>query len=180
MTYPCQPHPGGARQGFGFFSPSRRQFRPCSLLRHAGSWSDGKLKGVLEVDLNGQPFGRADAGDDMTFDFGTLISHAAKTRSLGAGTIIGSGTVSNRDSDGGPGRPVADGGLGYSCIAEVRMVETILGGKPRTPFLSLATGCRSPCAITAHPISDNSQASSRPAKTPAASPQPGDRVQVRY
>jgi fumarylacetoacetate (FAA) hydrolase len=71
----------------------------------------------------------------MTFDFGTLIAHAAKTRRLGAGTIIGSGTVSNRDGDGGPGRPVADGGLGYSCIAEVRMVETILRGKPDTPFL---------------------------------------------
>ena len=71
----------------------------------------------------------------MTFDFGTLIAHAAKTRTLGAGTIIGSGTVSNRDSDGGPGRPVEEGGLGYSCIAEVRMVETILRGKPETPFL---------------------------------------------
>ena len=71
----------------------------------------------------------------MTFDFGTLIAHLAKTRSLGAGTIVGSGTVSNRDADGGPGRPVADGGLGYSCIAEVRMVETIRDGAPTTPFL---------------------------------------------
>ena len=71
----------------------------------------------------------------MTFDFGTLIAHAARTRALGAGTIIGSGTVSNRDTDGGPGRPVADGGLGYSCIAEVRMVETILHGQAKTSFL---------------------------------------------
>jgi fumarylacetoacetate (FAA) hydrolase len=54
---------------------------------------------------------------------------------LGAGTIVGSGTVSNRDADGGPGRPVAEGGLGYSCIAEVRMVETIGNGAPATPFL---------------------------------------------
>jgi 2-keto-4-pentenoate hydratase/2-oxohepta-3-ene-1,7-dioic acid hydratase in catechol pathway len=61
----------------------------------------------LKVDLNGQPFGRADAGVDMTFDFGTLIAHLAKTRNLGAGTIIGSGTVSNRDEDGGPGKPIA-------------------------------------------------------------------------
>jgi fumarylacetoacetate (FAA) hydrolase len=98
-------------------------------------WADGKLHGALEVELNGQPFGRADAGEDMTFDFGTLIAHAAKTRKLGAGTIIGSGTVSNRDSDGGPGKPIADGGLGYSCIAELRTVETILRGKPETPFL---------------------------------------------
>ena len=87
------------------------------------------------VDLNGQPFGRAQAGEDMTFDFGTLVAHAAKTRRLGAGTIVGSGTVSNRDADGGPGKPIADGGVGYSCLAEVRTVETITGGKPVTPFL---------------------------------------------
>jgi fumarylacetoacetate (FAA) hydrolase len=71
----------------------------------------------------------------MTFDFPTLIAHAAKTRPLGAGTIIGSGTVSNRDGSGGPGKPVADGGLGYSCLAEQRTVETILYGEARTPFL---------------------------------------------
>ena len=71
----------------------------------------------------------------MTFDFGTLIAHAAKTRPLAAGTIIGSGTVSNRDEDGGPGKPVAQGGRGYSCIAEQRMVETIQTGAPQTPFL---------------------------------------------
>ncbi len=71
----------------------------------------------------------------MTFDFGTLIAHLARTRTLGAGSIIGSGTVSNRDADGGPGKPVSDGGLGYSCIAEVRTVETILRGKAETPFL---------------------------------------------
>ena len=71
----------------------------------------------------------------MTFDFGALIAHAAKTRNLGAGTIIGSGTVSNRDADGGPGKPVAEGGLGYSCLAEVRTVETIQHGEPKTPFM---------------------------------------------
>jgi fumarylacetoacetate (FAA) hydrolase len=71
----------------------------------------------------------------MTFDFGTLIAHAAKTRRLGAGTVIGSGTVSNRDADGGPGKPIAEGGVGYSCLAEVRTVETILRGKAETPFL---------------------------------------------
>ena len=98
-------------------------------------WRDGKLHRKLMVDLNGEPFGRAEAGEDMTFDFGTLIAHAAKTRALGAGTIIGSGTVSNRDADGGPGKPIAEGGVGYSCLAEVRTIETIAGGKPVTPFL---------------------------------------------
>ena len=58
-----------------------------------------------------------------------------KTRPLGAGTIIGSGTVSNKDKDGGPGKPIAEGGLGYSCIAEQRTVETIVGGEARTPFM---------------------------------------------
>src|SRR6266568_3466026 len=84
--------------------------------------------------VNGALFGKPNAGVDMTFDFPTLVAHAAKTRPLSAGTILGSGTVSNKDS-GGPGRPVAEGGLGYSCIAEQRMVETIRFGKPQTEFL---------------------------------------------
>jgi fumarylacetoacetate (FAA) hydrolase len=72
----------------------------------------------------------------MTFDFGTLIAHAAKTRGLSAGSIVGSGTVSNRSRDGGPGRPVAEGGVGYSCLAEIRTVETLASGAPKTPFLA--------------------------------------------
>ncbi|MET4896841.1 fumarylacetoacetate hydrolase family protein [Sphingomonadaceae bacterium jetA1] len=129
---------GELAKGFGFFqSKPASAFSP--VFATPGSlgdwWQDGKLRRVLKVDLNGQPFGRADAGEDMTFDFGTLVAHAAKTRALGAGTIIGSGTVSNRDTDGGPGKPVAEGGVGYSCIAEVRMIETIRGGAPVTPFL---------------------------------------------
>jgi fumarylacetoacetate (FAA) hydrolase len=130
--------PGELAKGFGFFqSKPASSFSPVFVTPDAlgERWAGGKLTGALEVDLNGAPFGRAQAGEDMTFDFGTLIAHAAKTRRLGAGTIIGSGTVSNRDEDGGPGKPVASGGLGYSCIAEVRMVETILGGRPETPFL---------------------------------------------
>ena len=71
----------------------------------------------------------------MTFDFPTLIAHAAKTRPLGAGTIVGSGTVSNKDPDGGPGTPDRRGRRGYTCIAELRTVETIRDGKPKTPFL---------------------------------------------
>ena len=143
--------PGELAKGFGFFqSKPASSFSPVFVTPDGlgPRWSDGKLEGVLEVDLNGQPFGRADAGDDMTFDFGTLIAHAARTRRLGAGTIIGSGTVSNRDSDGGPGRPVSEGGLGYSCIAEVRMVETILGGEPQTGFLKHGDRVRSPCATS--------------------------------
>ena len=99
------------------------------------AWRDGKLHGKLEVELNGKPLGEADAGVDMTFDFGTLIAHAAKTRSLCAGTIVGSGTVSNRGADGGPGKPISEGGLGYSCLAEVRTVETLAQGEAKTPFL---------------------------------------------
>ena len=130
--------PGELAKGFGFV-----QSKPASALSPVfvtpdalgDRWKDGKLSGALSVQLNGQDFGRADAGVDMTFDFGVLIAHLAKTRSLIAGTIIGSGTVSNKDADGGPGKPVADGGLGYSCIAEVRTVETILTGEAKTPFL---------------------------------------------
>jgi fumarylacetoacetate (FAA) hydrolase len=130
--------PGELAKGFGFF-----QSKPASALSPVlvtpdalgDRWRGGKLHGAVEVGLNGARFGRADAGVDMTFDFGTLIAHAAKTRDLGAGTIIGSGTVSNRDEGGGPGRPITDGGLGYCCIAEVRTVETILNGAPSTPFL---------------------------------------------
>ena len=78
----------------------------------------------------------------MTFDFPALIAHAARTRPLGAGTIIGSGTVSNKDADGSPGKPVTEGGLGYSCIAEQRSVETIRFGEARTPFLAFGDQVR--------------------------------------
>jgi fumarylacetoacetate (FAA) hydrolase len=130
--------PAEIAKGFGFYqSKPASAFSPVFVTPDAlgDRWQDGKLGGALNVDLNGQPFGRADAGVDMTFDFGTLIAHLAKTRALCAGTIVGSGTVSNRDADGGPGKPVSAGGLGYSCIAEVRMVETIQTGAPVTPFL---------------------------------------------
>lgn len=131
--------PAELAKGFGFVqSKPASAMSPVLVTPEAlgDRWKDGKLHGELTVQLNGQDFGRADAGVDMTFDFGTLIAHLAKTRSLCAGTIIGSGTVSNRDADGGPGRPVAEGGLGYSCIAEVRTVETLLRGKAETPFLA--------------------------------------------
>jgi fumarylacetoacetate (FAA) hydrolase len=130
--------PGELEKGFGFFqSKPASAFSPVAVTPDAlgDAWKDAKLHAPMLVSLNGKPFGKADAGVDMTFDFGQLIAHAAKTRDLCAGTIIGSGTVSNRCADGGPGKPVAEGGLGYSCIAEQRMIETILTGKPITPFL---------------------------------------------
>lgn len=130
--------PGELAKGFGFFqSKPASAFSPVAVTPDAlgARWRDGKLHGKLEVYLNGKPFGEADAGVDMTFDFPTLIAHAAKTRALSAGTIIGSGTVSNRGPDGGPGKPIAEGGVGYSCLAEVRTVETLLHGAAKTPFL---------------------------------------------
>jgi fumarylacetoacetate (FAA) hydrolase len=129
--------PGELAKSFGFFqSKPASAFSPVAVTPDAlPGFKDGRLHGKLEVELNGKPLGEADAGVDMTFDFGTLIAHAAKTRALSAGTIIGSGTVSNRGPDGGPGKPIADGGVGYSCLAEVRTIETILNGTARTPFL---------------------------------------------
>lgn len=130
--------PGELAKGFGFFqSKPASSFSPVFVTPDALGdwWQDGKLNRPLMVDLNGEPFGRAEAAEDMTFDFGTLIAHAAKTRALGAGTIVGSGTVSNRDADGGPGKPIADGGVGYSCLAELRTIETIANGTPKTAFL---------------------------------------------
>ncbi len=131
--------PAELEKGFGFVqSKPASAFSPVFVTPDelGESWAGGKLSGVLMVDLNGKAFGRADAGQEMTFCFGTLIAHLAKTRRVGAGSIIGSGTVSNRDADGSPGRPVAQGGMGYSCIAEQRMVETINLGAPATRFLA--------------------------------------------
>lgn len=128
---------GEIAKGFGFFQakPSSA-FSPVAVTPDelGDAWKDAKLHLPLRVDLNGKPFGRANAGVDMIFDFGQLVAHAARTRRLSAGTIIGSGTVSNR-LDGGPGKSVADGGAGYSCIAETRMVETLSSGDPKTQFL---------------------------------------------
>lgn len=129
--------PAELAKGFGFFqSKPSSAFSPVAVTPEelGDAWDGGKLHLPLLVDLNGKPFGRANAGIDMTFDFGQLIAHAAKTRPLCAGTIIGSGTVSNK-LDGGPGKPVSQGGVGYSCIAEIRTIETIEKGTPTTPFM---------------------------------------------
>jgi fumarylacetoacetate (FAA) hydrolase len=130
--------PGELAKGFGFFqSKPSSSFSPVAVTPDelGEAWDGERLRGQIVVRLNGEVFGRADGGVDMTFDFPALIAHAARTRPLAAGAIIGSGTVSNRDADGGPGRPVVEGGLGYSCIAEQRSVETLRHGAPRTPFL---------------------------------------------
>jgi len=131
--------PGELAKGFGFFqSKPATTFSPVAVTPDelGEAWRGSVLHRVMQVDLNGAPLGRAEAGIDATFSLAKLVSHAARSRNLSAGAIIGSGTISNRDADGGPGRPVADGGRGYSCLAEIRMVETIRDGKPSTPFMS--------------------------------------------
>ena len=129
--------PAELSKGFGFFQGKpASSFSPVAVTPDelGVAWRDGKLHLPLITTLNGALFGHPNAGVDMTFSFPQLIAHAAKTRALAAGTVIGSGTVSNKEG-GGPGRPAASGGVGYSCIAEQRTVETILAGKPTTPFL---------------------------------------------
>ncbi|QWC56105.1 2-keto-4-pentenoate hydratase [Erythrobacter sp. 3-20A1M] len=130
--------PGELAKGFGFFqSKPATAFSPVAVTPDelGESWRDAVIQLPLKVDYNGQPFGRAEVGQDATFSLADLISHAAKTRNLGAGAIIGSGTISNKGADGGPGKPVAEGGAGYSCIAEIRMIETIADGEANTRFM---------------------------------------------
>src|SRR3990167_734994 len=132
------PIPRERAKGFGFFqSKPASAFSPVAVTPDelGEAWADCLIHLPLMVDLNGQPFGRANAGADATFNLAQLIAHAAKTRKLGAGSVIGTGTISNKGADGGPGKPVAEGGAGYSCIAEIRMIETIEGGAPKTPFM---------------------------------------------
>jgi fumarylacetoacetate (FAA) hydrolase len=129
--------PAELAKGFGFFhgKPSTAFSAVAVTPDELGAaWHDGKVHLPLLAWVNGRLLGRPNAGVDMTFSFPQLIAHAARTRRLGAGSIIGSGTVSNKGKDG-PGRPVEEGGAGYTCIAELRTVETILQGKPTTPFL---------------------------------------------
>ena len=129
--------PAELLKGFGFFqSKPASAFSPvCVTPDELGeAWSDSKLHLPLLVHINERPFGKPNAGDDMSFSFAQLVAHAATTRELCAGSIIGSGTVSNKQG-GLYGSSVEHGGLGYCCIAEVRMLETIEQGEPKTPFL---------------------------------------------
>jgi len=132
-------------KGFGFFhSKPSSAFTPVAVTPDelGKAWDGTKVSLPLLSFVNDQPLGKPNCAIDMTFDFPTLVMHAAKTRALCTGTILGAGTVSNRDPDGGPGLPIAEGGLGYSCIAEQRTVETIRFGAPKTPFLKFGDQVR--------------------------------------
>jgi fumarylacetoacetate (FAA) hydrolase len=126
--------PAELAKGFGFFhAKPASSFAPVAVTPDelGSAWREGKLHHRLLTTLNGRPFGRPDAGVDMNFGFGRLVAHAARTRRLSAGTIVGSGTVANRD-------PAA----GSSCLAEVRMLETIRDGRPSTPFMKFGDRVR--------------------------------------
>ncbi len=130
--------PSELAKGFGFFqSKPSSAFSPVAVTPDAlgAAWDGGRVHLPLLVSVNGEPLGAADAGRDMNFDFPSLIVHASRTRPLCAGTILGSGTVSNKGPDGGYNLPIGEGGTGYSCLAELRMVETLRVGAPKTPFL---------------------------------------------
>ena len=136
--------PAELAKGFGFFqSKPASAFSPVAVTPDelGDDWADSRVQRPLTVHLNGTLFGQPDAGTDMVFNFAQLIAHAAKTRALCAGSIIGSGTVSNKQG-GLYGSSVAHGGVGYACIAEVRMYETIETGKPQTPYLQFGDGVR--------------------------------------
>ena len=129
--------PAELAKGFGFFqSKPASAFSPVAVTPDelGEAWKDAKVHLPLVVHLNEQLFGKPNAGVDMTFDFGQFIAHVAKTRTLCAGSIIGSGTVSNKQGNLW-GSSIANGGVGYCCLAEVRTYETIEQGKPATPFM---------------------------------------------
>jgi fumarylacetoacetate (FAA) hydrolase len=136
--------PGELGKGFGFFQakPSSA-FSPVAVTPDelGDAWRDNKLHLPLLSKFNGDAFGKPQAGIDMTFDFAQLIAHAAKSRPLVAGTIVGSGTVSNKLDDG-PGKPISEGGVGYSCLAEIRTIETIQSGAPKTSFMKFGDHIR--------------------------------------
>jgi len=124
-------------KGFGFFhSKPSSAFGPVAVTPDelGDAWKESKVHLPLEVVYNSETFGFPEAGEDMTFDFADLIVHATKSRKLSAGAVIGSGTVSNK-LEGGPGKSVSEGGRGYTCIAEIRMIETIDQGGPKTGFM---------------------------------------------
>ncbi len=126
--------PGELAKGFGFYqSKPSSSFSPVAITPDelGDSWRDGKVHRPLVSHINGALFGQPDAGVDMTFNFPTLVAHAAKTRPLGTGTIIGSGTVSNYDRS-----------AGSSCLAEKRMLEIIESGEAKTPFLAFGDRVR--------------------------------------
>jgi len=121
-------------KGFGFYqSKPSTAFSPVAVTPDelGNAWDGGTIRLPLRTILNGNRFGEPECGVDMTFNFCQLIEHLTKTRRLGAGTIIGSGTISNYDRS-----------RGSSCIAERRMLETLEYGEPRTPFLQFGDEVR--------------------------------------
>ena len=121
-------------KGFGFYqSKPATGFSPVAVTPEelGAAWDGAKALRPLVSHINGQPFGAPETGIDMTFDFPALIAHCARTRNLRAGTIVGSGTVSNHDRS-----------KGSSCLAETRMLETIAHGQATTPFLKFGDRVR--------------------------------------
>jgi len=126
--------PNELGKSFGFYqSKPSTAFSPVVVTPDAlgEAWDGRKMTGPVLTQVNGEKLGEPDAGDDMYFDFAQLIAHAAKTRPLCAGTIVGSGTISNRDRS-----------RGSCCLAEVRTIETIEKGAPETPFLQFGDRVR--------------------------------------
>ena len=126
--------PGELAKGFGFLqSKPRSALSPVLVTPDelGEQWRDSKLALPLHSTLNGKFFGEPEAGVDMQFNFAQLVAHAAKTRPLTAGTIVGSGTIANEDT-----------GKGASCLAEIRMLEIIADGKPSTPFMKFGDTIR--------------------------------------
>jgi fumarylacetoacetate (FAA) hydrolase len=119
--------PAELDKGFGFLvGKPRSALSPVAVTPDelGDDWRDGKLHRSLRTHLNDELFGEPDCGEDMQFSFHELIVHAARTRPLGAGTLVGSGTIANRDES-----------RGSSCIAERRILEKLRGGAPKTPFM---------------------------------------------
>ena len=134
--------PAELAKGFGFFqSKPSTAFSPVAATPDelGAAWQGGRLHLALESHWNGKRFGRCDAGPEMTFHFGQLIAHICKTRNVRAGSIVGSGTVSNKgvEQNGRMEWP-----KGYSCIAEKRAIETIQDGQPSTGFMKFGDTIR--------------------------------------
>ncbi|TXY01286.1 fumarylacetoacetate hydrolase family protein [Vibrio mimicus] len=136
--------PNELAKGFGFYqSKPSSAFSPVAVTPDelGEAWDGERLALPLRTTYNHELFGCPNAGVDMTFSFPELIAHAAKTRALCAGSIIGSGTVSNKQGTD-YGSAINEGGVGYSCIAELRMIETLRDGKPQTPFMQFGDTVR--------------------------------------
>lgn len=135
--------PNELAKGFGFFqSKPATAFSPVAVTPDelGDAWQGGRVHLTLQSSWNGRKVGMCEAGPEMTFSFGQLIAHICKTRNVRAGSIVGSGTVSNKGVDNGSGK--TEWPKGYSCIAEKRAIETIQDGKPSTEFMKFGDTIR--------------------------------------